>query len=111
MPKVFCGKWYDYPDPQYFLSHLWTTQARYNFSFVSILAVDALCAQADALGNQEGRVQLYQQAEQLLVTQGAAIPLYQYTTTYVVRSRVVGWRLASSGVTPLSVWQTTSIKR
>jgi oligopeptide transport system substrate-binding protein len=106
------GGWLaDYPDPQDFLSLLWTTQAQYNQSYVSMPAVDALCAQADALGNEEGRMQLYQQAEQLLVNQVAAIPLYQYTATYVVRSRVVGWRIAPAGVAPLSVWQQLYIRR
>ena len=110
--QLYTASWsYDYPDPQYLVSSLWTTQAQYNFSFVSILAVDALSAQADGLGDQEGRVQLYQQAEQLLVNQVAAIPLFQSETVYVVRTRVVNWRVAPTGQTPLSVWQATYISR
>jgi oligopeptide transport system substrate-binding protein len=101
----------DYPDAQDFLSLLWSTHGAYNRSFVSIPAVDALCAQADAINHQEGRIQLYQQAEQLLVTQGAAIPFRQNMATYVVRSRVVGWRMAPAGQTPLSVWQQVYIRR
>jgi hypothetical protein len=54
---------------------------------------------------------LYQQAEQPLVDQVAAIPLYQSKIPYVVRTRVVNWRIAPTGQTPLSVWQTTSISR
>jgi oligopeptide transport system substrate-binding protein len=101
----------DYPDPQNVLSLAWTTQAQYNQSSVSIPAVDALCAQADASTDQDARLKGYQQAEQMLVTQVAAIPLYQYSATSVVRSRVVGWRLAPTGQTPLSVWQRMYIRR
>jgi hypothetical protein len=43
--------------------------------------------------------------------QGAAIPYAQPLTTYVVRSRVIGWQIASSGQTPLSVWQATYLTR
>jgi peptide/nickel transport system substrate-binding protein/oligopeptide transport system substrate-binding protein len=101
----------DYPDPQDFLSLLWSTHGAYNRSFVSIPAVDALCAQADAINDQAGRIQLYQQAEQVLVNQGAAIPFRQNMATYVVRSRVVGWRMAPAGQTPLAVWQQVYIRR
>jgi peptide/nickel transport system substrate-binding protein/oligopeptide transport system substrate-binding protein len=103
----------DYPDPHDFITQLWTTHAPYPFHHpvVSIPAVDALCAQADASSDQAVRISLYQQAEQLLVNQVAAIPLYQSTATYIVRSRVVGWRMTPAGQTPLSVWQQVYIRR
>jgi peptide/nickel transport system substrate-binding protein/oligopeptide transport system substrate-binding protein len=101
----------DYPDPQDFLSLLWKTGVDNNLSHVSMPQVDALLAQADGMGNQAARIPLYQQAEQLLVNQGAAIPLFQTMTIYAVRLRVVGWRIAPTGVTPLSVWQTAYLKR
>jgi oligopeptide transport system substrate-binding protein len=110
--QLTIGSWgAEYPDPQDFLSLLWSTQGELNRSYVNVAAADALCAQGDALGDQVARTQLYQQAEQLLVQQAAAIPLVQNTALYVVRSHVVNWRIASMGVTPLSVWQTTYIKR
>jgi ABC-type oligopeptide transport system substrate-binding subunit len=105
------GWFADYPDPQNVLSLAWTSQAPYDQFSASIPTVDALCAQADASTDQGARLKLYQQAEQLLVTQVAAIPLYQYTATFVVRSRVVGWRIAPTGQTPLSVWQTMYVRR
>jgi oligopeptide transport system substrate-binding protein len=101
----------EYPDPQDFFSNLWITIAFYNFSFISNPEVDALCAQADALQNQAMRISLYQQAEQLLVAQVAAIPLNQAMDVQAVRSHVVGWRGAQSGVTPLLVWQQVYIRR
>ena len=110
--QLLSGGWLaDYPDPQDYLSLLWSTHGVYNHSFVSIPAVDALCAQADAISDQAGRIQLYQQAEQLLVNQVAAIPLFQSEAVYVVRTRVVNWRVAPTGQTPLSVWQATYISR
>jgi peptide/nickel transport system substrate-binding protein/oligopeptide transport system substrate-binding protein len=101
----------DYPDPQDFMSLLWTTSASYNRDSVSISQVDQLCAQADSMSDLSARIPLYQQAEQLLITQGAAIPYAQPLTTYVVRSQVVGWSIASSGETPLSAWQGTYLTR
>jgi oligopeptide transport system substrate-binding protein len=101
----------DYPDPQDFLSFLWTTHAEYNVSAVSNAQVDALLAQADSMGDLTARVPLYQEAEQRLVTQGAAVPLSQPVVRSVVRSRVVGWQVTPMGVTPLAVWQTAYIRR
>jgi ABC-type oligopeptide transport system substrate-binding subunit len=101
----------DYPDPQDFLSMLWTTKAAYNQSHASVPQVDALLAQADGMSDQTARIPLYQLAEQLLVNQGAAIPLYQPLQNYAVRSRVSGWRIAPTLITPLSVWQSAYIKR
>jgi ABC-type transport system substrate-binding protein len=101
----------DYPDPQDFLNMLWMTFAVYNAGHISVPQVDALLAQADRMSDQGARIPLYQLAEQMLVNQGATIPLTQPVTWYPVRSRVAGWRIAPMGVTPLSVWQTVYIKR
>jgi len=101
----------DYPDPQDFVSLLWTTNAPYNRKFVSIAQVDQLCAQADGMFDLNARIPLYQQAEQLLITQGAAIPYAQPLITYMARSRVVNWQIASTGQTPLGIWQTTYLTR
>jgi oligopeptide transport system substrate-binding protein len=101
----------DYPDPQDFFSNLWTTHAYYNQSFVSIAQVDALCAQAGATNDQSTRMSQYQQAEQLLIDQVGAVPLYQTLDANAVRARVANWHLAPTGVTPLSVWQATYLRR
>jgi ABC-type transport system substrate-binding protein len=66
---------------------------------------------SDASNGHPSCLKLYRQAEHLLVTQVAAIPLYQSINTTVVRSHVAGWRLAPTGMTPLSVWQATYIRR
>jgi ABC-type transport system substrate-binding protein len=100
----------DYPDPQESL-RLWTTTIRNNYSLASTPQVDALVAQARATTEQAARMLLYQQIEQLLIAQGAAIPFVQKTQTYAVRQHVVGWRLAPSQKTPLLVWQTAYLTR
>jgi peptide/nickel transport system substrate-binding protein/oligopeptide transport system substrate-binding protein len=117
-PKLFSnlqlswdGWGVDYPDPQDFLSVLWTTHAAYNQSHVSVPQADALLAQADGMSEQTSRIPLYQHAEQLLLSQGAAIPLAQTYTTYAVRSRVANWQIAPTNITPLSIWQTTYLTR
>jgi oligopeptide transport system substrate-binding protein len=101
----------DFPDPSDFISMLWTTNASYNRNFVSISQVDALCVQADGMSDLSARIPLYQQAEQLLVNQVAAIPYAQPLQTYDMRARVSNWRLAPTGQTPLSVWQSAYIRR
>jgi oligopeptide transport system substrate-binding protein len=104
----------DYPDPQDFLSLLWTTTnapTAYNQSGVSIPEVDRLCDQADTMMDQTARIALYQRAEQLLVDQGAALPVEQSLRRYVVRLHVADWGIAPMYVTPLPVWQATYLRR
>jgi peptide/nickel transport system substrate-binding protein/oligopeptide transport system substrate-binding protein len=105
------GWFEDYPDPQSFLSRPFTPPSAANIPSVNIPEVNALCAQADGMQDQGARIHLYQQAEQLLVGQVAAIPLYQPIETTAVRSRVVGWRLAPTSMTPLGVWQQVYVQR
>jgi peptide/nickel transport system substrate-binding protein/oligopeptide transport system substrate-binding protein len=100
----------DYPDP-YNLLRLWTTTIGNDYSLVSISQVDALLGQASGMSDQAARMLVYQQAEQVLIAQGAAIPYAQYTQAYAVRQHVVGWRIAPTYLTPLSVWQTAYLKR
>jgi ABC-type oligopeptide transport system substrate-binding subunit len=105
------AQWYaDYPDPHDVLSVLWTTNPHCNRYALGIPQVDTLCSQADDMSELSARIPLYQQIEQLLVEQGAAIPYAQPVYTYAIRSRVVGWRMLSY-VTPLSVWQATYLTR
>jgi hypothetical protein len=45
------------------------------------------------------------------VNQGATVLLTQRVTWYTMRSRVAGWRIVPTGLTPLSVWQTVYLTR
>jgi peptide/nickel transport system substrate-binding protein/oligopeptide transport system substrate-binding protein len=100
----------DYPDPQDFISVPWNSTSQYNRTAVSIPQVDALRDQADRMTDLAARIPLYQQAEQQLVTQGAAIPYAQPLLSYAVRSHVVGWQVAPTGQTPLAVWRTVYLR-
>lgn len=97
----------DYPDPQDFLSVLWMKDSQLNSSSVDLPAADALERQADASSDATGRLRQYQQAEQLLVEQGAFIAYEQPLLHYVVRpsSKLVKWQISVLGITTLPTWQ------
>ncbi|HEX9067499.1 MAG TPA: hypothetical protein VF807_01930 [Ktedonobacterales bacterium] len=96
----------DYPDPQDFTSLLFHTGSAYNQSNVSLPAADTLLDQADAAQDAAVRIRLYQQAEQLLITNVAAIPLYQSLNTYLVRPSVAGgYRERQESIAALANWQ------
>ncbi len=102
------GAWSaDYPDPQDFLSGLWAKGAQFNESSVDVPAADALERQADVSNDAAGRLTQYDQAEQMLVDQGAFISIEQPLRAYVVRpaAKLVNWRINALSVTGLSTWQ------
>jgi oligopeptide transport system substrate-binding protein len=100
----------DYPDPQDFLSLLWTKAAQYNQSSVNVPAADALCDKADVNANQTERYQQYQQAEQLWVDNGAFIAYGQRVYNAVTRNTISGMNVNASGYYSLSNWETSYVK-
>ncbi len=99
----------DYPDPQDFLSLLFKTNAPYNLDNVSIPAADQMMTAADQLflpSQQDQRLQLYNQAEQLIIDQGGVCPTSAYTTSYKLRSWVHGLREDAQGAFPNDQWVT-----
>ena len=66
----------DYPDPQNFLDVLFHTGSENNMGEYSNLEADGLLEQARAEEDEETRMNLYRQAEQLLVDNAACLPLY-----------------------------------
>jgi len=100
----------DYPDPQDFLSLLWTKAAQYNQSSVNVPAADALCDKADVNPNQTERYQQYQQAEQAWVDQGAFIAYGQRVYNAVVRNSISGMDVNASGYYSLFNWSTSYVK-
>jgi ABC-type oligopeptide transport system substrate-binding subunit len=65
---------------------------------------DQLMAQAEAQSDPSARLARYQQAEQQLVQQAAACPLFQYQQLYRVRSYVREYALDALGEVPMDVW-------
>jgi peptide/nickel transport system substrate-binding protein/oligopeptide transport system substrate-binding protein len=109
--QIAWGGWgADYPDPQDFLTLLWSKDAQYNQSYVNVPAADALMTAADINSDQTARLKQYQQAEQLLIDNGAFIAYSQPLNTQVVRDHIVGWHQDSSLEIALPTWQTAYVK-
>jgi oligopeptide transport system substrate-binding protein len=73
----------DYPDPQNFLDILFHCDSFDNRTGYCNEEVDALLEQARVEQDQDARFELYQQAEQIIVNDGAWIPLW-YGKGYVL---------------------------
>jgi oligopeptide transport system substrate-binding protein len=97
----------DYPDPQDFLTLLYSTTSSYNENNASVPQADQLMAQADAISDPsktQQRMSLYNQAEQLLVKQVAICPLYQYVNHYMAKTYVKGFLEDAQGIEATTEW-------
>ena len=97
----------DYPDPQDFLTLLYSTTSSYNNNNASVPQADQLMAQADAMSDPSKsaqRMQLYNQAEQLLVDQVAVCPVLQGEGHYMLRSYIKGYQEDPQGMNPVTEW-------
>ncbi|MEK7778022.1 MAG: peptide ABC transporter substrate-binding protein [Chloroflexota bacterium] len=91
----------DYPDPHNFLDVLFHTGADNNKGKYSKPSVDALLDQARVEQNQQKRLELYQQAEKLLLDDTAAIPLYFGRSHTLVKPYVQNLGLTPFGMVDL----------
>ena len=73
----------DYPDPQNFLDVLFHSDTPDNFGEYCNSEVDALLEEARKEKDITARMNLYQQAEQILVNDAACIPIY-FDISYVL---------------------------
>jgi len=102
----------DYPDPQDFLTLLFSSDSSYNWQNSSVPQADSLMKQADGIyqpSQQAQRIQLYNQAERLLVDNVATCPLYTGNTYYRTRTYVHGYDLTAQGQPSLDDWAQTYI--
>ena len=67
-------------------------------------------AAADINPDQTARLKQYQQAEQLLIDNGAYIAYSQPLNTQVVKNTISGWHQDSSLEIALPTWQTAYVK-
>ena len=89
----------DYPDPQDFLDILFHTESSLNHGAYSNTELDAVLEIARTEPDIERRVELYHQAEQLIVQDAAWLPLWYSGERYVlVKKHVKGYH-----VTPMVV--------
>ncbi|HEU5441407.1 MAG TPA: peptide ABC transporter substrate-binding protein [Ktedonobacterales bacterium] len=109
-PQIFGIGWItDYPDPQDWLSLQFSATASNNTGAVSVPEANDLMAKADANQDPTSRIQQYQQAEQLLVTDVAWVPLSQGKQIYIVKPYVQGYSLTSLGYPTLDTWSTVYV--
>ncbi len=106
---VFTTGWCaDYPDPQNFLDVLFHSDSDENRFGYSNEEVDALLGQAAIEPDTDRRVSLYQQAEQLILDDWVAVPLWHSRDFLLVQPYVKGFDLTPIGVPQL---QNISIER
>jgi peptide/nickel transport system substrate-binding protein/oligopeptide transport system substrate-binding protein len=104
------GGWLaDYPEPQDFLTLLWTKTAPYNNGYADVPAADATLLKADSTLDDATRLPLYQQAEQAYVDDGAFIAVRQIKVQSTKRSYVRDWHYNPSESTALSTWAKVAI--
>ncbi len=88
----------DYPHPQDFLSVLFETTSSYNSGDYSNPEVDALLVQAAATLDTEESMQLYAQAEQILINDAACLSFWFGKNYVLVKPYVKGYKLNAMGI-------------
>ncbi len=80
----------DYPDPNSFLD-MWLTGGGNNNTGWSNKKYDSLIKEANSTGDLKKRIELFGQAETILMNEMPVIPIYTYTNKYLLSERVIGW--------------------
>jgi len=80
----------DFPDPVTFLG-LFTADSSYNWTGWKNPAYDRLLAQAAATLDPRQRLEIFQQAEQLLLEESPVAPVHFGAQTYLIHPAVKGW--------------------
>ena len=89
----------DYPDPQDFLDILFHTNSKQNHTSYSNPELDAILEQARTEPDVERRVELYHQAENLIVQDAPLLPLWYTGEQYVlIKDHIEDYRL-----TPMTI--------
>jgi len=92
----------DYLDPQDFLSLLLACQAPYNRYGYCNKSVDDVLAKADVAPPGDARLAMYANAEQMIVDDGAWIPINFGKRIRLIKPYVSGFRHNAMGVMPLN---------
>jgi ABC-type transport system substrate-binding protein len=95
----------DYPDPESLLWTLFGSESKDNYVGYHNQRFDALLAQAASELNVSRRVDLYRQAQQLLLDDGVIVPLYYDVSYTLVRPSVKGVEVTPIGMLGLEhIW-------
>jgi oligopeptide transport system substrate-binding protein len=81
--------WIGIQDPTFFLKN-WTTGDANNSAGWANTSYDSLLSEADHTGDLNKRLSLLHQAEALFLTQSAVIPIFWYTSVYLLHPSVRG---------------------
>ncbi len=96
----------DYPDPQDFLDILFHTDSKQNHTSYSNPELDAILEQARTEPDVERRVELYHQAEDLIVQDAPMLPLWYTGEQYVlIKGHIEDYRL-----TPMTIPKLRHVK-
>lgn len=89
--QLALGGWIgDYPDPTTFLD-MWKTGDGNNRTGWSNKQYEALLATAEQTKAPDARLRILEQAEALFLSEMPIIPVYWYTTNYLLHTSVKGW--------------------
>ena len=89
--QLALGGWIgDYPDPTTFLD-MWKTGDGNNRTGWSNMDYEALLARAEQTRDPGQRLRVLEQAEALFLSEMPIIPVYWYTTNYLLHDSVKGW--------------------
>jgi len=80
----------DYPDPNTFLD-MWTSWSQQNQTGWARDDYDALIRKAAVTQDPEARLELFQQAEEILMDEVPILPIYIYTRVYALNPAVKNW--------------------
>jgi peptide/nickel transport system substrate-binding protein/oligopeptide transport system substrate-binding protein len=95
---IYRTAWFaDFPDPDNFLFTLFYSKSPNNYANYSNPAVDHLLEQARSEGDYLKRMQLYRQAEVLIMADAPAVNLVYYTLEYLFQPYVQGVELNALG--------------
>ena len=83
----------DYPDAQNFLEIKLHSRSANNETLYSNPEVDALLDQARTEFDEDARIELYQQAEEIIVNDSPWIPLYHGKTSALIKPYVDGYQV------------------
>jgi oligopeptide transport system substrate-binding protein len=82
--------WIGTPDPTFFLD-IWKTGNPNNMAGWSNVQYDNLINTAEQTGDLTRRLALLHQAEDLFLSDSPVIPIYWYTSAYLLHPSVLGW--------------------
>jgi ABC-type oligopeptide transport system substrate-binding subunit len=99
----------DYPDPQNFVSQQLRTGVGNNNGHYSNPEFDKLVDQADVEPDLPKRLPLYQQAEQIALTEVGWLPLYYGKADLLIRPTVNGLVVTPQGIFPKEDWTKVTV--